>query len=140
MCMQVLCWAITQEQLQIMLSFMDDHGDLAKNFSQNSHQGRQTINKLWEELTKKLNSVGLPNKNATGWRKAWTDYKYRAKRKLSRNLFALTKTEGVLGEDASLMGEDVSCDQDIKCFALLHPSPVDNTFDDELPTVSNKRK
>lgn len=65
--------AVSHEQLQIMLAFMEDHGDLAKHFTQNSYQGRQTINKLWEELTEKLNSVGLPNKNATGWRKARTN-------------------------------------------------------------------
>uniref|UniRef100_A0A1B0AIK9 Regulatory protein zeste n=1 Tax=Glossina pallidipes TaxID=7398 RepID=A0A1B0AIK9_GLOPL len=132
--------AVSHEQLQIMLAFMEDHGDLAKHFTQNSYQGRQTINKLWEELTEKLNSVGLPNKNATGWRKVWTDYKYRAKRKLSRNLLTLRKA-GVLSDDLPPIEEgNASDDQDIKCFAVLSPSPLDDVFDVDLPTVSSKRK
>lgn len=70
----------------------------------------------------------------------WTDYKYRAKRKLNRNLLTLRKA-GVLSDDLPPIQEgDASDDQDIKCFAVLSPSPLDDIFDDDLPTVSSKRK
>uniref|UniRef100_A0ABK9NFW4 BESS domain-containing protein n=1 Tax=Glossina morsitans morsitans TaxID=37546 RepID=A0ABK9NFW4_GLOMM len=70
----------------------------------------------------------------------WTDYKYRAKRKLNRNLLTLRKA-GVLSDDLPPIQEgDASDDQDIKCFAVLSPSPLDDIFHDDLPTVSSKRK
>uniref|UniRef100_A0A1B0B6K7 Uncharacterized protein n=1 Tax=Glossina palpalis gambiensis TaxID=67801 RepID=A0A1B0B6K7_9MUSC len=63
--------AASHEQSQTMSVFVENRGDLAKNPTQNSHQGRQqTINNLREELPEKPNSVGPPNKNATDWKKA----------------------------------------------------------------------
>ncbi|KAL9887189.1 uncharacterized protein ACN427_012721 [Glossina fuscipes fuscipes] len=69
-------------------SFIVNKWGKRQDTCQKSLQDRQAIYKLWQRLTEKLNSVGLPKKNVTDWRKTWTAYKYRTKRKSNKNLLS----------------------------------------------------
>lgn len=53
-----------------MLGFIADHPEMAKNYNECTAQKREHLNRLWDELTTDLNSLGLPNKSLAGWRKA----------------------------------------------------------------------
>lgn len=50
---------------------MSGHPGLAKGKLSNCPQARATSNKLWDQLTIKLNAAGPPTKNVTMWRKVY---------------------------------------------------------------------
>lgn len=52
-----------------MAEFMTEHPNLAKNLLPNCGQGKATSQRLWEQLTLKLNMAGPPVKDAKLWRK-----------------------------------------------------------------------
>ncbi|XP_067619607.1 uncharacterized protein [Eurosta solidaginis] len=99
------CWTIfyylrtnfnklNPNQKECMAQFMAEHPNLAKNKFPNSAQGRATSNRLWEELSKRLNADGPPVKDAKMWRKVFADQKYQAKKKLSHNKLSKRQTGG----------------------------------------------
>uniref|UniRef100_A0A1A9Z589 Regulatory protein zeste n=1 Tax=Glossina pallidipes TaxID=7398 RepID=A0A1A9Z589_GLOPL len=69
-------------QKEAMAEFMDQYKDLARNF-RNNKQGKQRMNKLWEELAQKLNARRPPVKDAKLWKKVFRDQKYIIKNKLT---------------------------------------------------------
>lgn len=52
----------------VILNFMTKHQELAKG-RLNTSQARKDYNKLWAELTNKLNSLGLGQKPVDKWQK-----------------------------------------------------------------------
>ncbi|XP_067625780.1 uncharacterized protein [Eurosta solidaginis] len=85
---------LNPNQKECMAQFMAEHPNLAKNKFPNSAQGRATSNRLWEELSKRLNADGPPVKDAKMWRKVFADQKYQAKKKLSHNKLSKRQTGG----------------------------------------------
>ncbi|XP_055836690.1 uncharacterized protein LOC129912860 [Episyrphus balteatus] len=77
-----------------MLEYMKKYPTMATNSPAESSLGRQSSQKLWEELCQILNSNGPPVKNIKAWKKTWADYKHRAKTKLAKNKNSLQKTGG----------------------------------------------
>ncbi|XP_036329832.1 uncharacterized protein LOC118741973 [Rhagoletis pomonella] len=88
------CNKLNLTQKEIMADFMAKHPSLAKNNLPNSAQGRVSSNRLWEELSRRLNAEGPPVKDAKMWRKAFADQKYQAKKKLSFNKSSKQRTGG----------------------------------------------
>lgn len=95
-----------------MADFMSDHPGLAKGKISNCPEGRASSNRLWEQLTTKLNGAGPPVKNVTLWRKVYiekwyeklcftvflskvyADQKQHVKKKLSFNKASKNQTGG----------------------------------------------
>ncbi|XP_037826181.1 uncharacterized protein LOC119614145 [Lucilia sericata] len=73
---------------------MAEHPQLAKNIIPNCGQGRAVANRLWEQLSTKLNTAGPPIKEVKSWRKVFTDQKHQVKKKLSFNMASKKKTGG----------------------------------------------
>lgn len=74
-----------------MLKFMEKHPGLAKGF----YRGDRVVGEqLWNELAKELNSIGPPQKDSPGWKKAWADWKACIRKKLSENRAETTATGG----------------------------------------------
>ncbi|XP_022822573.1 uncharacterized protein LOC111353696 [Spodoptera litura] len=68
------------EQLSVLIQFMESHGDLSK--PRPGPQGRINSEQLWLELTNILNSMGGGvQKTADKWKKVWTDWKTKTKKK-----------------------------------------------------------
>ncbi|XP_067633133.1 uncharacterized protein [Eurosta solidaginis] len=85
---------LNYKQKEMMGEFMQQHPNLAKNIIPNCAQGKATSQRLWEDLSKKLNAVGPPMKDAKMWRKVYADQKYQAKRKLTFNRSSKSRTGG----------------------------------------------
>ncbi|XP_036327219.1 uncharacterized protein LOC118739828 [Rhagoletis pomonella] len=60
---------LNQNQKNILGEFMKEHPKLAKNMIPNCAQGKATSIRLWEDLSRKLNAVGPPVKDAKTWKK-----------------------------------------------------------------------
>uniref|UniRef100_A0A1B0B7F5 Regulatory protein zeste n=1 Tax=Glossina palpalis gambiensis TaxID=67801 RepID=A0A1B0B7F5_9MUSC len=68
--MKCLHKSTSKQQMEIMLSFIEENPEMAQNYNECTAQDRQNINELWDELRTELNSLGYPNKSTSGWRKA----------------------------------------------------------------------
>ncbi|XP_036327220.1 uncharacterized protein LOC118739829 [Rhagoletis pomonella] len=55
---------LNQNQKNILGEYMKEHPNLAKNMIPNCAQGKATSIRLYEDLSRKLNAVGLPVKDA----------------------------------------------------------------------------
>ncbi|XP_072932838.1 uncharacterized protein [Epargyreus clarus] len=72
----------SREQFLIMIDFMETNGDLSR--PQPGAQGRQRMETQWNELTELLNSTGAGvQKQADKWKRVWSDWKTKTKRKAS---------------------------------------------------------
>ncbi|CAG4965629.1 unnamed protein product [Parnassius apollo] len=71
------------EQFSLLIEFMESHGDLSR--SQVGLQGRVRSERLWQELGDILNSVGRcgVNKTSDKWKRVWSDWKTKTKKKAS---------------------------------------------------------
>ncbi|KAJ8737707.1 hypothetical protein PYW08_000302 [Mythimna loreyi] len=68
------------EQYIALLDFMERHGDLSR--PQHGPQGRLKAERLWQELVEVLNSMaGGVIKPLIKWKKVWTDWKTKTKKK-----------------------------------------------------------
>ncbi|KAG8230329.1 hypothetical protein J437_LFUL000600, partial [Ladona fulva] len=71
----------TNEQLEIMLKYMEDHRDFAHS-RLGGPSGRVITLRMWEELALSLNASGCgPSKPALKWQKTWVDWKSKTKKK-----------------------------------------------------------
>uniref|UniRef100_A0A1A9W8L8 Regulatory protein zeste n=1 Tax=Glossina brevipalpis TaxID=37001 RepID=A0A1A9W8L8_9MUSC len=95
--------SVAREQVDEMLHFIEDHPEMTQNYNQSSVHERENLNRLWDELRTRLNSMGYPNKSSGGWRKIWADYKYRAKKKLSNDKLLLRRSGTVPIEEKTLI-------------------------------------
>ncbi|CAG5019206.1 unnamed protein product [Parnassius apollo] len=71
------------EQFSLLIEFMESHGDLSR--PQVGLQGRVRSERLWQELGDILNSVGRcgVNKTSDKWKRVWSDWKTKTKKKAS---------------------------------------------------------
>ncbi|KAL0878502.1 hypothetical protein ABMA27_003596 [Loxostege sticticalis] len=70
------------EQFSALIEFMERHGDLSR--PQAGAQGRLRADRLWQELTSLLNSIGGGvEKTQDKWKKVWADWKTKTKKKFS---------------------------------------------------------
>lgn len=73
----------SQQQFQIMVTFMEQHGDLSRRVCSSSE--KISILQLWEELTYILNSDGNGDSKTTDkWKKVWSDFKNNTKKKAAK--------------------------------------------------------
>ncbi|XP_036327971.1 uncharacterized protein LOC118740516 [Rhagoletis pomonella] len=77
-----------------MAEYMQEHPDLARNILPNCVQRRTVAQRLWEQLSLKLNSAGPPIKELKMWRKVFADQRQNVKKKLSFNKASKQKTGG----------------------------------------------
>ncbi|KAL9912880.1 uncharacterized protein LOC119636649 [Glossina fuscipes] len=126
----------SKEQMDIMLSFIANNPEMARNFNQCTAQERQKINKLWEELRTELNSMGLPNRTTTGWRKVWADRKYKTKKKLNINRRSLQKSGGEPSEEVTLTADEEMIVELANLDSAIDNEPNKNFEDDTLSSRS----
>lgn len=73
---------VSYEQVKSIIDFMAQHVEFASG-NLRSLEARHTSKRLWEELTKMLNSCrGGTRKTADGWSKYWSDFKNKLKNKV----------------------------------------------------------
>ena len=60
--------AATQEQIEMLLNFMEEHRDLARGLLRGA-DGRQRSKRLWETLCTSLNAMGGCTKNVEQWQR-----------------------------------------------------------------------
>ncbi|KAG6462001.1 hypothetical protein O3G_MSEX012997 [Manduca sexta] len=74
---------VSSEQLDLLLSFMEDHPDFAAG--KQSIYSRFSSCKLWRLLAERLNAVaagsGGAHKSPDKWCRYWADIKYKARKK-----------------------------------------------------------
>ncbi|XP_055904373.1 uncharacterized protein LOC129943406 isoform X2 [Eupeodes corollae] len=73
---------------------MEQYPDLAKSFSANTINSRDSQRIQWEKLTRMLNENGPPTKSTAEWKRIWTIRKYNAKKKLIANKKSIAQTGG----------------------------------------------
>ncbi|KAJ8734375.1 hypothetical protein PYW07_014926 [Mythimna separata] len=72
---------VSYEQVKSIIDFMAQHVEFASG-NLRSLEARHTSKRLWEELTKMLNSCRGTRKTADGWSKYWSDFKNKLKNKV----------------------------------------------------------
>ncbi|XP_023946419.2 uncharacterized protein LOC112051838 isoform X2 [Bicyclus anynana] len=74
------CRAASEKQLELLLEFIEKHKNVFLNNLGGGPLARQTSIQKWEEISRKLNSVGSGcNKTAIEWKRYWTLLKSRTK-------------------------------------------------------------
>ncbi|XP_041987432.1 uncharacterized protein LOC121739155 [Aricia agestis] len=78
---------ISSEQLNILLSFMEEHRDFAAG--KQSIYSRYSASKLWRLLAERLNAAAVDSggvrKSPDKWCRYWADIKYKARKKAAAN-------------------------------------------------------
>ncbi|XP_021205006.1 uncharacterized protein LOC101737914 isoform X4 [Bombyx mori] len=73
----------SQNQFDLLVTFMEEHGDLSKPAS--TPRGRMASIRNWEKLASLLNSHENGNTKTTEkWKKVWSDFKNNTKKKAER--------------------------------------------------------
>ncbi|XP_023030525.2 kinesin-like protein KIF3B [Drosophila willistoni] len=72
----------TAQQDAIIVAFMERHPIIAKNYYKGDKLASEAA---WKRLSKELNSVGPPVKEATEWKRVWKDWKTCIRKKISMN-------------------------------------------------------
>ncbi|RVE51201.1 hypothetical protein evm_004166 [Chilo suppressalis] len=91
----------TPEQIEALLSFLDEHKDLARGRLR-SIEAKVQAKRLWEELCNSLNAMGGSTKTAQQWQKVWFDRKHLAKKaeEVHRQTHWELKVLSIMGERA----------------------------------------
>ncbi|XP_047512147.1 uncharacterized protein LOC125054350 isoform X2 [Pieris napi] len=63
----------TPAQVKVVLSFLEQHPEMAWKEPRNGNAGFHRIRKMWEELTKTVNSIYGARKSTSAWMKYWQD-------------------------------------------------------------------
>ncbi|KAG7306286.1 hypothetical protein JYU34_008886 [Plutella xylostella] len=72
----------TMEQVLAMLSFMEEHPNLALGKMKGGVENRAESKKLWIQLARSLNAMPGPNRSLKSWMKFWSDKKSNLKLKV----------------------------------------------------------
>ncbi|PZC72881.1 hypothetical protein B5X24_HaOG210406 [Helicoverpa armigera] len=76
-------WRVSSEQLDLLVSFMEEHPDFAAG--KQSIYSRFSSSKLWRLLAERLNAAGIDSggarKSPDKWCRYWADIKYKARKK-----------------------------------------------------------
>uniref|UniRef100_A0A034WUH2 Regulatory protein zeste n=1 Tax=Bactrocera dorsalis TaxID=27457 RepID=A0A034WUH2_BACDO len=133
-----------KKQFEVLVSEMKLHPDIAKGFSQ---RAPGELNHFWEEISNKLNAVGPPIKDRTGWKKVWTDFKFATKKKMVKNAKQISGTGGgpfsqislsALEEEVSVILSLNASVEGLKGITSFGCSK--ENIPEEIPTTSTPRK
>ncbi|XP_036320393.1 uncharacterized protein LOC118734818 [Rhagoletis pomonella] len=140
-------------QNSIIVEFMENNPDIAKGYTK---RDKALVNALWQELSNSLNSAGPPQKDANGWKKAWTEWKSEIRKILSHNKNEARATGGgpftkhqltqleesivrICGIERSVYG--------VTGVAIGHVEPSDDLIEEvldetnsDIPSTSSKRQ
>ncbi|BFG06614.1 uncharacterized protein DMAD_05063 [Drosophila madeirensis] len=72
----------TAQQDAIFIAFMERHPMIAKNYIKGDKLAAEAA---WKRLSKELNSVGPPVKEACEWKRVWKDWKSCIRKKITNN-------------------------------------------------------
>ncbi|XP_023162811.1 uncharacterized protein LOC111593948 [Drosophila hydei] len=72
----------TAQQDAIFVAFMERHPIIAKNYYKGDKLASEAA---WQRLSKELNSVGPPVKEAGEWKRVWKDWKSCIRKKIANN-------------------------------------------------------
>ncbi|XP_034479907.1 uncharacterized protein LOC117785784 isoform X2 [Drosophila innubila] len=72
----------TAQQDAIFVAFMERHPIIAKNYYKGDKLASEAA---WRRLSKELNSVGPPVKEASEWKRVWKDWKNCIRKKIANN-------------------------------------------------------
>ncbi|EDW60151.2 uncharacterized protein [Drosophila virilis] len=72
----------TAQQDAIFVAFMERHPIIAKNYYKGDKLASEAA---WQRLSKELNSVGPPVKEAGEWKRVWKDWKSCIRKKIASN-------------------------------------------------------
>ncbi|KAH8283596.1 hypothetical protein KR018_008689 [Drosophila ironensis] len=102
----------TAQQDAIFVAFMERHPVIAKNYMKGDKQAAEAA---WRRLSKELNSVGPPVKEANEWKRVWKDWKSCIRKKITNNRLEDSQAsgKGALYQDTLTPLEDavaVICD------------------------------
>ncbi|KAH8401985.1 hypothetical protein KR009_009020 [Drosophila setifemur] len=81
----------TAQQDAIFVAFMERHPIIAKNYLKGDKQAAEAA---WKRLSKELNSVGPPLKEASEWKRVWKDWKSCIRKKITSNRLEDSKASG----------------------------------------------
>ncbi|XP_022222955.2 uncharacterized protein LOC111074469 [Drosophila obscura] len=72
----------TAQQDAIFIAFMERHPMIAKNYIKGDKLAAEAA---WKRLSKELNTVGPPVKEACEWKRVWKDWKSCIRKKITNN-------------------------------------------------------
>ncbi|XP_017051701.1 uncharacterized protein LOC108095205 [Drosophila ficusphila] len=81
----------TAQQDAIFVAFMERHPIISKNYLKGDKQAAEAA---WKRLSKELNSVGPPVKEACEWKRVWKDWKSCIRKKITNNRLEDSKVTG----------------------------------------------
>ncbi|XP_017070115.1 uncharacterized protein LOC108107209 isoform X2 [Drosophila eugracilis] len=81
----------TAQQDAIFVAFMERHPIISKNYLKGDKQAAEAA---WKRLSKELNSVGPPVKEACEWKRVWKDWKSCIRKKITNNRLEDSKASG----------------------------------------------
>ncbi|XP_016946546.1 uncharacterized protein LOC108022204 isoform X1 [Drosophila biarmipes] len=81
----------TAQQDAIFVAFMERHPIIAKNYLRGDKPAAEAA---WKRLSKELNSVGPPVKEACEWKRVWKDWKTCIRKKIANNRLEDSKASG----------------------------------------------
>ncbi|XP_059219669.1 uncharacterized protein LOC131995955 [Stomoxys calcitrans] len=82
----------TPKQFEALVDFMCQNPNIAKGYHKNTD--KLSIKEQWNNLQRKLNSLGPPTREAEGWMKVWADMKSSVKKKIVHNKMESRATGG----------------------------------------------
>ncbi|KAI8118638.1 class 2/F/G isoform, Protein bunched [Lucilia cuprina] len=83
---------INSTQSEILNEFIAAYKDFSKGIILNYGQGKVQTNRLWDNLTAKLNAIGPPIKDSKSWRQVYRAQKQNLKKKVSFDKLPNKKT------------------------------------------------
>ncbi|XP_054089445.1 uncharacterized protein LOC128922543 [Zeugodacus cucurbitae] len=123
-------------QFEVLVNEMKLHPDIAKGFSQ---RAPGDLNSFWEEISNKLNALGPPIKDRTGWKKVWTDFKFATKKKMVKNAKHISGTGGGPFSQVSLSSLEEKVSVILSLNTSVKITSIEN-IPDEIPTTSSASK
>ncbi|XP_071651763.1 uncharacterized protein [Temnothorax longispinosus] len=115
------CANITNEQRTLLIEFMNKHNELLKGKFTSSFTMKDSV-RLWNEITKILNSVNGAKKDWKGWRKCWHDFQSRSKKKHTVIKQSMAATGGGTQNTETLTSQEQQV-LNIMCSTSIHGHP-----------------
>ncbi|XP_065368782.1 uncharacterized protein LOC135961216 [Calliphora vicina] len=113
--------ATTAAQFELLVSEMEKHPEVARGMP-NFGSSKASVENVWEATSKLLNAIGPPIRTSAKWRKVWTDYRGRLKKKLSNNKKSIRQTGGGPSEVSELTPIELAVDSIVSINVAANPS------------------
>lgn len=111
----------TPKQFETLVNFMMQNESLAKGYHKNTE--RAQIKEKWNDLKRKLNTIGPPSREAEGWMKVWADLKTGVKKKLVFNKAESQATGGGTFKQKVLTPLEESVAGLLQMNSIINPGP-----------------